>query len=482
MSRRVKGRSTAITAELADQFEVETSGLFHRRLTLYASIVGGLTALIFLLQVALLVGGYNVSGTDISPVGWAVLDRSVILGTDLIVVLGSAFVVTFLRTRNPTRPQLVTLSIALVALVGLLHIGGKFVVEKPDLINGLSAFFFAHVIASLLLPWKPADAVKPALPVLAVFAIYQFTVREGTLRGALLGLAFSPAVVVPGALFCWLRESKRFEDFRNRFVTKQYSELRRELLDAGRIHESLFPQPIAEGPLRFDYRYEPMRQIGGDYLYASNRGAQGPRPGRLSVVLLDVTGHGIAAALTVNRLYGELERVFAENPDTAPGELLRLLNRYVHLTLSSHSVYVTALCLRADVDAGTLEYASGGHPPAFVRAVDGSVHDLPSTAFVLGACADRDFDSAPARMPFGPGDTLIAYTDGAIEARSREGGCIGVEGLRRWIHRAAHVEARTTPDRNAGWPEAMLSLVESHRFGPAQDDTLVIEIHRPLQA
>ncbi len=482
MSRRVKGRSTAITAELADQFEAETSGLFHRRLTWYASIVGGLTAVSFLLQLSLLVGGYSVTGTDISPVGWPVIDRVIILSMGALIVLAAAFVAAFLRARNPARPALITLSVGLVTLIGLLHVGGKFLADKPDLINGLSAFFFAHVIACLLLPWKPADAVKPAVPVLILFAIYQFTAREGSLRGAVLGLAFSPAVVVPGAMFCWLRESKRFEDFRNRFVTKQYSELRRELLDAGRIHESLFPATITDGPVRFDYRYEPMRQIGGDYLYASNRGAQGPRPGRLSVVLLDVTGHGIAAALTVNRLYGELERVFSENPDTAPGELLRLLNRYVHLTLASHSVYVTALCLRADADAGTLEYASGGHPPAFIRAVDGSVHDLPSTAFVLGAAADKDFDPSPARMPFGPGDTLIAYTDGAIEARSRDGGCIGVEGLRRWIHRAAHVQARSTPDRNAGWPEALLGLVENHRFGPAQDDTLAIEIHRPLHA
>ncbi len=264
---------------------------------------------------------------------------------------------------------------------------------------------------------------------------------------------------------------------------------------------------MTTGPLRFTYRYEPMRQIGGDYLYArlcpsdsgpdagSHAGREGGAGdgtsnssggGALSVVVLDVTGHGIPAALTVNRLHGELERVFAETPTVSPGEVLRLLNRYVHLTLANHSVYVTALCLKFDCGTGQLSYASGGHPPAFLRAVDGTIHQLQSTAFVLGACADADFNSDPVTMAFGPGDAVIAYTDGAIEARDKHGRMLGVQGFLKLVASlpgntgtvGVPSAAPVMTVSSRVWSEMLLNAVESHRDGPPADDTLVIEVMR----
>jgi sigma-B regulation protein RsbU (phosphoserine phosphatase) len=270
-----------------------------------------------------------------------------------------------------------------------------------------------------------------------------------------------------------MRHSKRTQDFKYRFMTTRYTEMRRELVDARKIHESLFPEAIEIGELRFTFDYEPMRQIGGDFLFAhrlkSPDGAPAERP--LSVVLLDVTGHGIPAALTVNRLHGELERVFAENPDIGPGEVLGLLNRYVHLTLASHSIYLTALCLRVDVEASTLEFASGGHPPAFLRAVDGTVEELVSTSFVLGAASHADYDPAPRTLRFGPGDTVIAYTDGAIEARNDDGKMIRIDGLRRMVASAGGIP----PTK---WPAAFRHEVTEYRAGPAEDDTLLFVVHR----
>ena len=101
-----------------------------------------------------------------------------------------------------------------------------------------------------------------------------------------------------------------------------------------------------------------MRQIGGDYLFARFE-PDARRPRRFHLLIIDVPGHGIAAALTVNRLYGEIERLFAENPETGPGEVLAALNRYVHLTLSRHSIYATA-CVRIDTERDLLEYAWAG--------------------------------------------------------------------------------------------------------------------------
>jgi sigma-B regulation protein RsbU (phosphoserine phosphatase) len=189
--------------------------------------------------------------------------------------------------------------------------------------------------------------------------------------------------------------------------------------------------------------------------------------------VVDVTGHGIAAALTVNRLHGELERLFAENPDVDPGAVLGLLNKYVHLTLANHSVYATAFCLRVDPARNVVEYASGGHPPAFLRAVDGTLHELSSTGFVLGACPSDDFDPAPATLPFYPGDALIVYTDGAIEAKNEAGRMLGVRGVQRLLAQ----KAGASPGQ---WPAVLMQTVDGHRVGPVCDDTLAVEVWRPL--
>jgi sigma-B regulation protein RsbU (phosphoserine phosphatase) len=146
----------------------------------------------------------------------------------------------------------------------------------------------------------------------------------------------------------------------------------------------------------------------------------------------------------------------------------------VHLTLANHSVYVTALCFKIDHEADTLHYASGGHPPAFLRAVDGTIERLDSTAFVLGAAAGGDFQPCPRSLRFGPGDALIAYTDGATEARDMQGRYLGVAGIQR-------VVASGLGDAES-WPAALAAAVDSHRHGPIADDTLVIEITRPLGA
>lgn len=349
-------------------------------------------------------------------------------------------------------------------------------------LQGAMAIFASHFFACLFLPWKPMESLRPVVPLLIANAIITLVFGRESFWLAFGSVLTYPAAALPGVAVCGWRYSR----FRDRFAVErlrgQYRDLSRELIDARKLHESLFPSPVVDGPVRFNYLYEPMRQIGGDYLFArevtDERGLRA-----FNMVLIDVTGHGIAAALTVNRLYGEIERLYAEHPDAGPGEVLTALNRYVHLTLASHSVYVTSLCVRIDPLRNRLEYASGGHPPAFLAGVDGSLEQLDSTAFVLGACAGPDFEACAIERPFGPGDTFIAYTDGAIEARPESGRMVGVSGLRDILTeariRGEHL--RMEREGQGGFAASILRAVETHRQGPPEDDTLVVEIRRPLE-
>lgn len=477
MHRRGSGRDqrsgAAYTSEFHHEFKVETHRLLRRRFLWFTGLVGsfGVLSLVFGI-----VGAFLLNRSEPGQVvtGDLVLDwRWWLVAIGYVGLYLCAFV--YALQGRPSDRTMLRLSFWVVTVDGVLNVFMR-MIDMPSAF-GLGGFFITHVIACAFLPWTPWQALRPMLAVLAFNAvgallIEPFIAEEGgSPLSSIPVLIASPLLAVPGVFWCWVRHSRRTTQFKYKYMTSRYSEMRRELVDARKIHESLFPEPIETGDLHFTFAYEPMRQIGGDFLFA-HRAADGHAP--LSVVLLDVTGHGIPAALTVNRLHGELERVFAEHPRIGPGEVLRLLNRYVHLTLASHSIYVTAFCARVDSGRSVLEYASGGHPPAFLRAVDGTLEDLESTAIVLGACPGEEFESGERELRFGPGDTMLAYTDGAIEARHHEhGGMFRIDGLRRLISTAPHREA-------CRWPNAFIERVADFRGGPPEDDTLFLAVHRPV--
>jgi serine phosphatase RsbU (regulator of sigma subunit) len=189
--------------------------------------------------------------------------------------------------------------------------------------------------------------------------------------------------------------------------------------------------------------------------------------GIVHLTLIDVTGHGLPAALTINRLYGELERIRAENPEAEPGEVLTLLNRYINLTLMKHNIFATAACLAIDPYQGTLRYANAGHPPAFLRGANGVVRELNATAVLLGALSPAEFSADQRSVELAPGDILIIYTDGAFEARDRLGRSLGLKNLQQLMQ-------QNPPPRN--WPQFITSTVEKHHAGRADDDILVAAV------
>jgi len=170
--------------------------------------------------------------------------------------------------------------------------------------------FVMHFFAALFIPWTPKEAISPLIPLLALNAVGMLAFKvfisdsESYLTVALVVL-LSPLLGVPGTLICWWRHSRFRDKFHYSMLRGRYGEFKQELTDARRIHEALFPSPIADGPIRMDYIYEPMRQIGGDFLF-TRYVDRGEHSGILNLVLIDVTGHGLTAALTVNRIAGDL--------------------------------------------------------------------------------------------------------------------------------------------------------------------------------
>lgn len=457
-----------ITNEFQTEFRRETAALLSRRFLWYTGAVG----FFYIIATAVRLAGIGSEMATASGVGAAPV-ATLIAG----VVGGALYWTAFslLRRGSVPRHRLGDMVFWLIVVAGTVQLVSGVVGAELSAggrgalvgVSGALAVLFTHAMAAVFLPLHPREAVRPLVPLLALNAIITLAYVGGDWGAAVGALAVSLAIGLPGTLICWWRHARLESGFTLRMLRRGFREMRHELGAAREIHEALFPRPIGAGPVQLRYSYEPMRAIGGDFVHVHQHG------GMLSVILLDVTGHGIPAALTINRIHGELDRIFAEDPAASPGEVLRLLNRYMHLTLAGHSIYATGFCARIDPEADALEYASAGHPPAFLCAVDGTIQDLPSTTFVLGAAGGDDFDPAPESAPFMPGDRLIAYTDGAIEAKSPAGTMLGIAGMQRLL-------AGTRGVIDSDWSERLLRSIHAHRSGPPGDDTLIVQVSRPI--
>ena len=234
-----------------------------------------------------------------------------------------------------------------------------------------------------------------------------------------------------------------------------------ELERARQIHDSMFPQPIT-GEVELEYTYDPLLGIGGDFLHVHTH----EKTGQVILTILDVSGHGLAAALTVNRLFGELERICAENPDhVTPTLLMSGLNRYVHLVMSDYSLYATAACVLLDPTNKTLNWSVAGHPPPLLRRQNATVEDLECTSVILGALKPELFDPDEQTTTFQFGDVVMLYTDGAFESRNAEGEFFGIKRLRETM-------SFDTPPRE--WSRFVVSAVEQFR-GKSKGETQNIE-------
>ncbi|GJM18852.1 MAG: hypothetical protein DHS20C14_10650 [Phycisphaeraceae bacterium] len=459
------------TTEFHHEFRRETDTLMRRRLVWFICGWGGFNTLINGIVIAM----YFVNG-EFPAIMQITTSRQElalpILIASWILVYGMAL--GFVLTNRVSTRDVVRMSIGLIVFGGLVGITGRALGVAPN----LAGFWLSHLIACLVFPWRVRQALVP-IAIVVPLGIGSAIIFEGFSQPKVWGLtALLLMFMTPAVMLCWYKHSQRLVRASNRFLSDRYGMLRQELAYARQIHEALFPKPIVKGDLRFAYKYEPMRQIGGDYLHAhTTRDADGNLE-TLSVVVVDVTGHGIPAALTVNRLHGELDLRFADNADVAPGEVLANLNRYINLTLARHSIYATALCLRVDLKTGMLSYASGGHPPAFMVCADETIRELGSTALVLGAARNEEYEPEEVSLAFHPGDSLIVYTDGAVEARGHDGRMLRIAGFRDAL--ALGIRDGLA-ERIGGWSDHLLDVVTTFRGGsPPEDDTLMVEIHRPV--
>ena len=232
-----------------------------------------------------------------------------------------------------------------------------------------------------------------------------------------------------------------------------------EIEIAKQVQARLFPQVRPQAKtLEYAGLCLQARQVGGDYFDFLDLGQQ-----RLGLVIGDVSGKGIAAALLMANLQANLRSQCALAL-THPELFLRSVNRLFYEN-TVDSAYASLFFAEYDDDSRRLRYANCGHLSGLILRPDNTCHRLDSTTTLLGLF--QQWECKFDELELAPGDLLSLYTDGITEALTDRGEEFGEENL---VQRLRHY--RDQPCQTA--VEAITSEVRGLRPDDQHDDITLI--------
>jgi sigma-B regulation protein RsbU (phosphoserine phosphatase) len=239
---------------------------------------------------------------------------------------------------------------------------------------------------------------------------------------------------------------------KNRQLTTAYEELKaaqaqivekekleRELQVASKIQMSILPHKLPElAGYDFGVRILPMSAVGGDFYDLI------PLEGdRLGIVVGDVSGHGVPAALFMAMTVTLLRAEACHN--CSPREVLRGVNRHL-LDLNDEGMFVTVLYGVLDGATREFTYARAGHePPLMCQAGGDAIKLKMAHGQILGLFDDPPLAEQTVRMA--PDSTLLLYTDGVVEAVNAHSEQFGEERLQEALCLFSHDSAQALCER-----------------------------------
>lgn len=241
-----------------------------------------------------------------------------------------------------------------------------------------------------------------------------------------------------------------------------------ELATARRIQQALLPfAPPQLANAAVAFRHVPAASVAGDlfqFLGATEHSA--------GMLVADVSGHGVGAALIASmvKVAAAAQEAHADDP--------RRVLEGIYASIASDlpaGQFVTAVYVYVDLERGVLRHAAAGHPPALIRrGADGLVISAGPAGPLMMSLATPDYPVT--EVPLFPGDRVILYTDGIIEAMRLDGEMFGPERL--------SMLAASTPDGPESFVSATIEALSAFadRRSPGFDDdcTMVVFEARSL--
>jgi sigma-B regulation protein RsbU (phosphoserine phosphatase) len=215
----------------------------------------------------------------------------------------------------------------------------------------------------------------------------------------------------------------------------QFSEIQKELEIARRIQTSILPRAYPESDhFTVAARYVPMTTVAGDFYDFLLTDPQ-----QAGLLIADVSGHGVPAALIASmvKLAATSQRANAADPAT----LLSGMNTVLHG--NTQEQFVTAAYVYLNAASATLRYSAAAHPPMLLLR-GGSVVELAENGLMLAAFSFATYSTA--EYPLEPGDRLVLYTDGLLEAANATGEEFGPHRLSALLKDGAHLNPQAAAD------------------------------------
>jgi sigma-B regulation protein RsbU (phosphoserine phosphatase) len=231
--------------------------------------------------------------------------------------------------------------------------------------------------------------------------------------------------------------SKSLESVRLMHEEQEKKRFEREFATAREVQVELLPTKFVQ-PAHFEVAaYSiPCRFVGGDFydLLALE-------DGRAAIVLGDVAGKGISAALLASMAQGVIHAQF--NSGLSLREVLTSLNR-VLVQKSDDNRFITLFCALIDVDR-TLSYVNAGHNPPILARANGGTELLATGSMLLGAFDFAEYQAQETKLE--PGDVLVIFSDGVTEAVNTSNQMFGNQRLEQLVKKSEDLSAKEIKDR-----------------------------------
>lgn len=297
--------------------------------------------------------------------------------------------------------------------------------------------------------------------------------------------------ITPAELLARLRAAERIMQLKdqsqqaNRQLTRALESLRkvqaameRDLNEARRLQQGLIGDRQARfGQFSVSNILRPAGHVGGDLTGSFAINAR-----RFGVFAIDVSGHGVAAALLTARLATQFSASLDQNAvlfiddyglyeSRPPAVLARYLNHLMLADLRTDS-YFTMVYAVIDQVTGEVRMVQAGHPHPLVQRADGGIEVLGGGGLPIGVVEHADYEEITLQLR--PGDRLLIASDGLWDATDQTGRMLGLDGL-------GTIMKTNSATTGIGLVEAMVWSVLAYAGGRQDDDMSAVLIeHRGM--
>jgi phosphoserine phosphatase RsbU/P len=237
---------------------------------------------------------------------------------------------------------------------------------------------------------------------------------------------------------------------------------KRDLELAHQVQMSFLPKKVPEvAGYEFYAYYEPAQEVGGDYY-----GYIPIRPGLLALVLGDVAGKGVPAALLMAKLSSDAR--FSLMSESKPGGAISILNDLLYANTSQMDRFVTLALALLDSENHKVTFVNAGHPsPLLLHYANSELERVTNREFIglpLGIMEGYEYEARQVQLE--PGDCVIVFSDGVTEAMDKQNNLLNDKAFETAVQEGVR-GAKPLGER-------VVKLVKQHAAGRSQSDDITL--------